>query len=42
MVLAGLEWMEEEQQHKLNHGRHQSTMDHGPFLGEEFTLMVGK
>ena len=42
MVLARREWIEEERRKALDRGLHQFTMEHVPFLSEEFALMVRK
>ena len=42
VVLARREWIEEELQTELECGPHQSTMDHGDFLKEDFISVDGK
>ena len=42
MVLAGRECTEEDLWQVLDRELYQSMMDHGPFLREDFALMVGK
>ena len=42
MVLAVMKWMEEKRHKYFDHGPHQSTMAHVPFLREYFSSMVGK
>ena len=42
VIIAGREWTEEEQQKDLDCEPNQSTMDHIPFMREEFALIVLK